>query len=100
MRRASGAGDDDFEPAVLRGLCIGEHALRRAVGADNLYLEWHAPFAKKIGGGLHGFQVALAPHDDPNDRIWHSSRIALLGCGNPKTRLTYTYSSERWAAVL
>ena len=69
MGRAPGAGDDDLQAAALGLFGILEEPVRRAMGRDNTHFVGNRKFVEQVDGSLQYFIIALAAHDDADERV-------------------------------
>src|SRR5262249_29611865 len=71
-RSTSGSGDDDLDPAAGSGLCVGAHAVGRAMGRDDLAFERNCQGVENGTCGAQGRPIGLAPHDETDNGFGHA----------------------------
>src|SRR3954468_4023035 len=70
MGGATRAGDDDFEPARLRGRGVFEQQIRRAVCGYHAGFMRDSELVERVGRGAHRLPVGSRAHDDA-DQWFH-----------------------------
>ncbi len=65
---AAGAGDDHAQAPVGRLAAVGDHVVRGPVGGHDPHLVGHAQLAEHVAGAADHRQVAVAAHDDADER--------------------------------
>jgi len=69
MSGATGAGDDDFDPARLGRLRELDHPVGRAMRRDDLALVGDTELGQDVGRVLHRLPVGARAHDDGYQRF-------------------------------